>query len=404
MASSRKRHPDAPPGPGARTTRDGKPLPGQIVLVLQGGGALGAYHGGVYEALHESGIEPDWIIGTSIGAVNGALIAGNKPAHRIDRLRAFWKGVEQRPGIQLPGLPHSVYSAMGHVATMMQGVPTFFAPNPLALLGLHALVGTTNAAYYTAAPLRENLAGLLDFHCLNDGRTRLSLGAVKIRNGEMTYFDSREVAIGMEHILASGALPPAFAAVRVAGEFYWDGGVYSNTPMEAVLDDRPRRDSVIFTVDVWNPDGAVPESLWQVAEREKDIQYASRARSHLARQKQIHHLRHVISELANALPEKLRDSPRMRELASWGCRTTMHVVRLQAVGIADEDHMKDIDFTPIGIAARWQAGYADTRRMLDLAPWNRPVDPVEGVVIHDFTVAAATPLASGIDGFEGKTK
>jgi NTE family protein len=386
MVSPRKRRPDAPQG-----ARAGAPLPGQVVLVLQGGGALGAYHAGVYEALHESKIEPDWVIGTSIGAINGALIAANPQTRRLDRLRAFWQGVQRQQALSMPYLPLSMQGALGQLATMMQGVPNFFAPNPMALLGLHARVGTANASWYNTAPLRESLADLLDFGFLNTGSPRLSLGAVKTRNGEMTYFDSREEAIGMDHILASGALPPAFPAVCVKDDYYWDGGIYSNTPMEAVLDDRPRRDSVIFTVDVWNPEGAIPQSLWQVAERSKDIQYASRAQSHLARQKQIHHLRHVISELANILPQKLRDSARVRELASWGCRTTMHVVRLQAAAIAGEDHMKDIDFTATGIAARWQAGYADTRRVLDRAPWNDMADPIEGVVVHDVTSCAADP-------------
>ncbi|MDB5853611.1 MAG: patatin-like phospholipase family protein [Herminiimonas sp.] len=398
MASVRKRRPRSPQGVDSSTA-----LPGQVVLVLQGGGALGAYHAGVYQALHESKIEPDWVIGTSIGAINGALIAGNPAGNRLDRLRAFWQGVQPQQGFSLLGMPRSMHSTLGQLVTMMQGVPQFFAPNPMALFGLHAQVGTANAALYTTAPLRQSLAGMLNFDCLNAGSTRLSLGAVNTRSGEMTYFDSREQALGMDHILASGALPPAFPAVRVDGDYYWDGGIYSNTPMEAVLDDRPRRDSVIFTVDVWNPEGVLPQSLWQVAERSKDIQFASRARSHLARQRQIHHLRHVISELANALPEKLRDSEKIRDLTSWGCRTTMHVVRLQAAAIDGEDHMKDIDFTATGIAARWQAGYDDTRAVLDRAPWNQPVDPIEGVVVHDVAPRAVAPSTRS-DSLERRPK
>jgi NTE family protein len=380
-------------------------LPGQVVLVLQGGGALGAYQAGVYEALHEAGIEPDWVVGTSIGAINGALIAGNPPEQRLERLRSFWKSIQRNSGADVsefffPTLGNTVVNLM----TMTRGLPAFFTPNPMALFGHYAPIGVANAAYYTTAPLRDTLARLVDLDYINGHHMRISLGAVKVCNGEMCYFDSRDETIAMEHVMASSAFPPAFPAIGINGDFYWDGGIYSNTPIEAVLDDNPRRDSLIFTVDVWNPEGPDPETLWQVAAREKEIMYASRAKSHLARQKQIHHLRHVIRELTRGMPEDLRTSPEVKELASWGCQTTMHIARLVAAGIDGEDHTKDIDFTQAGIDARWQAGYADTRRMLDLSPWTGPVDPVEGVVIHDILTGSATPLAAGIDGFEGKTK
>jgi NTE family protein len=358
-------------------------LPGQIVLVLQGGGALGAYQVGVYEALHEAGIEPDWVIGTSIGAINAALIAGNAPERRLERLREFWARMEQGSSGDLLRFFTGLSNMTANFATVTQGIPAFFTPNPIAWLGAHTPLGIENAAYYTTAPLRETLRDLIDLDHCEEHRIRLTVGAVNARNGEMRYFDSREEHLGIDHILASGALPPAFPAVRIDGDPYWDGGIYSNTPIEAVLDDKPRRDSVIFTVHMWNPEGPEPESLWQVMGRQKDIQYASRAKSHIARQQQIHHLRHVIRELSKELPEKLRNSPKARELASWGCGTTMHVARLVAPKLEDEDHTKDIDFTPAGIRARWQAGYADTKRMVECAPWTAPVDPTEGVVIHD---------------------
>ena len=182
--------------------------------------------------------------------------------------------------------------------------------------------------------------------------------------------------------MASGALPPAFPAVRIDGEPYWDGGIYSNTPVEVVLDDKPRRDTLIFAANVWHSSGPEPESIWQVMGRQKDIQYASRADSHIARQKQIHKLRHVIRELAKRVSEKERNTAECRELASWGCGTTMHVVRLLAPRLNAEDHTKDIDFTPVGVRARWQSGYADALRMIDREPWAAPVDAMEGVVVH----------------------
>jgi NTE family protein len=231
--------------------------------------------------------------------------------------------------------------------------------------------------------LRDTLSDLIDLEHCDEHKIRLTVGAVNARNGEMRYFDSREETLGIDHVLASGALPPAFPAVRIDGDPYWDGGIYSNTPIEAVLDDKPRQDSVIFTVNMWNPEGPEPESLWQVMGRTKDIQFASRATSHISRQKQIHHLRHIIRELSKELPAKTRDSAKAKELASWGCGTTMHVARLVAPKLDREDHTKDIDFTPAGIRGRWQAGYEDTKRMVERAPWTAPVDPMDGVVIHD---------------------
>jgi NTE family protein len=388
-----------------RKTTVKRRLPGQVVLVLQGGGALGAYQVGVYQALHEAGIEPDWIVGTSIGAVNGALIAGNSPDRRIAQLGQFWADIEQHFGIKVPNRSSPSFgNAVSNLATVATGIPGFFMPNPMLLFGQYARVGTENAAYYTTAPLRRTLTDLIDFDYINERHARLSLGAVNVRTGEMTYFDSRDEDIAMEHVMASSAYPPAFPAVQVNGDFYWDGGIYSNTPIEAVLDDNPRRDSLIFTVDVWNPEGTVPETLWQVAGREKEISYSSRTSSHLARQKQIHHLRHVIRELAKTMQTRTRGSDRVKELTSWGCQTTMHVVRLVADGIAGEDHLKDIDFTPSGIAARWRAGYEHAQRILEASPWDRPVEPVEGIVIHDASEDRSAPVAAGIDGFAGRTK
>jgi NTE family protein len=370
-------------GNGAASAERPTDTPGQIVLVLQGGGALGAYQVGVYEALHEAGIEPDWVIGTSIGAINAALIAGNPPENRVHKLRDFWARVEQDVGYDPLRFLTGLTNLTANLATVTRGIAAFFTPNPLAWLSLHGRLGIENAAYYTTAPLRETLAGMVDLEHCAEHKIRLTVGAVNARNGEMRYFDSRDETVGIDHVLASGALPPAFPAVRIDGDPYWDGGIYSNTPIEAVLDDKPRRNSLIFTVNMWNPDGPEPESLWQVIGRQKDIQYASRATSHIARQKQIHHLRHIIRELARELPENLRNSERGKELASWGCGTTMHVVRLVAPKLDGEDHTKDIDFTPAGIRERWHEGYADTRRMIERSPWKAPVDPMDGVVIHD---------------------
>jgi NTE family protein len=360
------------------------PLPGQIVLVLQGGGAIGAYQVGVFRALHEAGIEPDWVIGTSIGAINGAVIAGNPPTQRMERLEAFWDQVQQQPPAADLLAWIGMGSALANLNIMTRGIPGFFAPNPAAWRGLQENLGVDAASYYSTAPLRATLSSLVDFDLVNGGRTRLTVGAVNVRSGKMRYFDSLEERIGPDHVMASGALPPAFPAIRIDGEAYWDGGIYSNTPIEAVLDDNPRRDSVIFAVNVWQPEGPEPESIWQVIGRQKDIQYASRADSHISRQKQIHHLRHIIRELTGKLPPSVHDTPQVRELAGYGCGTIMHVVRLLAPRLEGEDHTKDIDFTASGVRRRVQAGYEDTSNMIWEAPWTRAIDPIEGVVIHSF--------------------
>ncbi|MRD47952.1 patatin-like phospholipase family protein [Caenimonas koreensis DSM 17982] len=357
-------------------------LPGEVVLVLQGGGALGAYQVGVYEALHDAGIEPAWVIGTSIGAINAALIAGNPVDVRMARLNAFWKHVEQQGTIAGPLDWLGMGNWMANMTTVMRGIPAFFEPNLAAFRGTRANVGVESAAYYSTEPLRRTLNELVEFKCLEGGPTRLTIGAVNACSGAMRYFDSRRETLCVEHVMASGALPPAFPAVRIDGEPYWDGGIYSNTPIEAVLDDRPRRDSLIFAVNVWHQTAPEPESIWQVMGRQKDIQFASRADSHIARQKQIHRLRHVIRQLTQHLPASRQADPAVKELASWGCGTTMHVAHLLAPRLESEDHTKDIDFTPGGVKARREAGYADTRRMVERSPWREPTDPIEGVVEH----------------------
>jgi NTE family protein len=360
-------------------------LPGQVVLVLQGGGALGAYQAGVYEALHEAGIEPDWVIGISIGALNGAIVTGNMPADRLPRLRELWKRVESDSP-----LDGQYWPAIGHAwsswSAVVRGVPGMYLPRPLAWAQVNLQVGVENASYYLTEPLRETLAPLVDFGVVNaKDTTRLTVGAVNIRKGEMHYFDSREEALSLDHVMASGALPPAFPAVQVEGEEYWDGGVYSNTPMEIVFDDNPRRNSVIFDVNVWQPTGPEPESIWQVMGRQKDIQYASRSDSHIKRQKQIHKLRHIIRELAKHTTAAEEKHVHLRGLSLHGCNTTMHVVRLLAPSLDSEDFFKDVDFSAAGIQARWQAGLADTRRMIERAPWNEPADPMEGVIVHELS-------------------
>jgi NTE family protein len=251
------------------------------------------------------------------------------------------------------------------------------------LAGMHVPLGSEVAGYYSTKPLERTLAELTDAKLLNAGSPRLTVGAANVQTAEMRYFDSRDMPLTIKHVMASGALPPAFPAVRIGAELYWDGGVLSNTPVEAVFDDSPRRSGVVFAVHMWSPNGPEPDSILKVLARQKDLQYSSRAAAHIARQKQLHKLRHVISELAAKLPPEMLESAEIRALAAYGCVTRMHVVRLLAPPLAGEDHAKDIDFSPSGISFRWQAGYADTMRVLKQAPWTHAFDPLEGFILHE---------------------
>jgi len=244
-------------------------------------------------------------------------------------------------------------------------------------------LGPEAAGHYSCAPLLRTLGRLVDVDALNAGGMRLTVGAANVRTGQMRYFDSRHERLSLDHVLASGALPPTFPAVRIDSELYWDGGVLSNTPVEAVFDDNPRRSGLVFSVHVWNPQGAEPDTLAKVASREKNLRYASRTTAHIERQRQLHTLRHVVAELARLLPEDMRARPKVRELTGYGCVTRMHVVRLLAPPLYGEDHSKDVDFGTSGIRRRWQSGYGDTVRVLEQAPWEGEFDPLEGFVLHE---------------------
>jgi NTE family protein len=362
---------------------------GQVVLVLQGGGALGAYQVGVYQALHEAGVEPDWIIGTSIGAINASLIAGNKPEDRLAALGEFWGRMEQQPTWNFippwTGMP----GALSYWSTIVRGIPGFFEVNTPAFWGSHIPLGTDNAGFYSTEPLRKTLTELVDFELINRGETRLTIGAANVRTSTMRYFDTRDAPVAVEHIMASGALPPAFPAVRIDGELFWDGGILSNTPTEVIFDDNPRRNSLIFAVHLWNPEGDEPSTILEVLNRQKDVQYSSRIATHIARQQQAHRLRHIISQLVEQLPEDERKSAAVRELADYGCKTQMHVVRLLAPQLDAENHTKDIDFSPSGIRTRWDCGYDATKRALALAAWCGEFDALDGVILHQESLPIA---------------
>jgi NTE family protein len=357
-------------------------LPGQVVLVMQGGGAQGAYQGGVYQALHEAGIEPDWVIGTSIGAINGSIIAGNEVADRLERLREFWSSVQTAPPRLLGVLAPMFGNPSSELATLLTGVPGFFSPNPAFLLGPEATVGVERAAMYSVDPLRKLLPELVDFDRVNSGKPRFTLGLVSVRDSQMRYFDSNYGKVGLDHVLGSSAVPPTFPAVRIDGEAYWDGGIYSNTPVEAVFDDDPRQSSVVFAVQIWHARGPEPESVAQVFARQKDIMFGSRSRSHIARQAQLHRMRHIIRTLVGMLSEEQRKTLEVQEFAGYGCTSVMHLIEINAEPLDGETNSREYDFSPATIRARWQAGYADTRRTIARRPWDDPVDPTVGVAVY----------------------
>ena len=359
------------------------PEEGQTVLVFQGGGALGAYQAGVFQALTEGGVTPDWVIGTSIGAINAALIAGNAPENRLARLQEFWRRVRHNPLAQFAASWPMFGRGVSDAVIAAGGVTGFFEPNPFALLGSTAHLGAEHASLYNVGPLERTLTELIDFDLVNDGPMRLTVGAADLRTGEMRYFDSAKDRLTVKHVMASGALPPAFPAVRIDGALYWDGGILSNTPVEAVFDDHPRKSGLVFAVHMWNPDGPEPDTLGKVMLREKDLRYSSRAVNHIMRQKQIHKLRHIVAELAKRLPDEVRADPELKAMAAYGCLTRMHVVRLLAPALSNETATKDIDFSAEGIAERWAAGREHTRAVLERAPWKDAFDPMEGFILHE---------------------
>ncbi|MGC1350635.1 MAG: patatin-like phospholipase family protein [Xanthobacteraceae bacterium] len=368
-------------------------LPGRIVLVMQGGGAPGCYQGGAYQALHEAGIEPDWVIGTSIGAINGAIIAGNEVNSRLERLRVFWEKLDTR-------LPEP----LNQLAPLIAGVPGFYYINPALAWGTDARVGIEQAAMYLVDPLKKLLPNLVDFDLVNSGKTRFTLGLTNVQTGQMRYFDSKQERIGPEHVIGSSAIPPCFPAVRIDREYYWDGGVYSNSPIEVVFDEYPRKSSVVFAVQIWHTRGARPESLSHAFMREKDILFGSRSRTHIMRQAQLHRMRRIIRELADLLPDEHKNSPRVKELASWSCTTTMHLVEINAQPIEGETNARDYDFSRAAVQARWRAGYADTCRMLERRPWNEPIDPATEVTLYQSDAPAREQQILQPDSYSGRGK
>jgi NTE family protein len=357
----------------------------QIALALQGGGALGSYQAGVYEALAEHDYQPDLVTGISIGAVNCALIAGNAPEDRVARLRQFWEQVSS-PSANWLDLPQNSWQdAMRRTAAMaalLFGQPGFFRPNVWPCWTTGAML----TSYYDTSDLRATLERLVDFDRINAREVRFCVGAVNVRTGNSAYFDNVKQTIRPEHVMASGALPPGFPAIEIDGECYWDGGLVSNTPLRYILETLPRRSTLAFQVDLFSSRGSVPENLDAVSEREKDIRYSSRTRMGVETFRYAHNLRRNISTLLAKLPDALKNEPEVAFLKRAACQTTMDIVELIYRPEAPQGPSKDYEFSRATMERRWRQGLNDARATLASAPWLAPA-PAD-VAVRTFDVAS----------------
>jgi len=365
-----------------------------VALLLQGGGALGAYQAGVYEALAEADLHPDWVAGISIGAINAALIAGNPPETRLEKLKLFWDCVTAGGG-SWPApedfwpsggdFARGVANQLSSAVAAAFGAPAFFAPRLLSPWLRPS--GTLDAtSYYDTSALRRTLESLVDFDRINSGETRFSVGAVNVATGNLVYFDNRTHVIGPEHVMASGALPPGFPAVEIEGEHYWDGGLVSNTPLQWVVECEPRQDTLAFQVDLWNARGAFPRDMAEVFTRVKEIQYSSRTRANSDRFRATQKLRNALADLLAKLPEDLRDAPEHQLLAPEADRKVYNLIQLIYRPRSYEGGSKDYEFSRRSMEEHWSAGFFDTLRTLRHPEVLQRPRNAEGLFIFDLAV------------------
>jgi NTE family protein len=371
---------------------------GNIVLLLQGGGALGAYQGGVYQALAEADLNPDWVAGISIGSINAAIIAGNPPNQRVEKLRTFWEGITSGPSLNVMGgeldsplargdSARSVLNQVSAFTALVRGASGFFQPRILSPW-FHP-PGTVEAtSYYDTTPLKTTLETLIDFDRINSdhAKPRLSLGAVNVRSGNMIYFDSPSRIIKPEHVMASGALPPGFPAVEIEGEQYWDGGLVSNTPLQWIgMTQRPP-DSLVFQVDLWSARGEFPRNLAEVATRQKEIQYSSRTRAFTDYFKQVNKLRNMLVTLLEELPEEMKQKEEVKFLSSVVERHAANIVQLIYRPRGYEGDSKDYEFSRRSMEEHWQAGYYNAVRALRHPEIFEPATgPYDRLLTFDFS-------------------
>src|SRR5271170_2480784 len=371
-----------------RARRFALPKHEQTVLVLQGGGALGAYQAGVYEGMAEQGFAPTWVTGVSIGAVNAALIAGNTPEARLERLQAFWARVSSANPFIAPAYFDPIRPAFNRASAMTTTtfcVPGFFVPRvPPPNLAPDGSPGALSI--YDTAPLRGTLEELVDFELINRKAVRLSVGSVDVQTGNSVYFDSVRQTISPEHIMASGALPPGLPPIVIDGQQYWDGGIVSNSPLWYVLDDAPGINALIAQVDLFSAKGSLPKNLDEVLERSKDIQYSSKTRFNTNRVKELEGFRAALGRLLDKLPAKLRDDPDYRLLAPL-CAQRRHITIVHLINrrLAHSSSAKDYTFSGTEVRRLWEAGLEDVRRSSAHPQWRNATGTLAGIRVFDLT-------------------
>ncbi|NQW53916.1 MAG: patatin-like phospholipase family protein [Rhodospirillales bacterium] len=365
----------------------------RVALLLQGGGALGSYQAGVYQALAEANLHPDWVAGISIGAINAALIAGNPPEQRIEKLRTFWETIT-KPPMGLPtmqgfdftsDMQHQFVNQMRAFETLLFGASDFFKPRfPPPMFTPAGNPG--NLAYYDVSPLKALLERLVDFDRINAKEMRFSVGATNVKTGNFIYFDNDTHKVGSQHVIASGSLPPGFPAAEVDGEFYWDGGVVSNTPLLWVLDARLRADTLAFQIDLWSARGELPRDMIEVDTRVKDIRYSSRTRAGTDQFRQMQALRRATAKLLGELPAELRQTPEAELLAQGADSKVYNIIQTIYRARSYEGAGKDIEFSRRTMEEHWASGYADmTETLKHPEVLQRPTSP-DGVFTFDLAL------------------
>lgn len=392
MDTIKSKSPKPAEHPSSKSMRERYPL---TALVLQGGGALGAYQAGVYQALDEAGLQPNWIAGISIGALNAAIIAGNAPEHRVERLHEFWDTICRPPflpapfaspmfdNLSWPVQMQNSFSGLAAWRAMTEGQAGFFYPRfPPPFFPLKA--GPTTASFYDTAPLRSTLERLVDFDRINDSRSmRVSVGAVNVRTGNFAYFDNTQGPLRAEHFMASGALPPGFPAVEIDGEFYWDGGMVSNTPLYKVLAERPCHDALIFQVDLWSALGELPHDLTEVAARSKDIQFSSRTRMVTEYMRLNQENQRLLHDLMALVPKERQGELAYRRAEARASGALTNLVHLIYRNKPYEGHYKDYEFSANSMREHWRSGLADMQHTLGHPQWLNAPSPEHPFVTHD---------------------
>jgi NTE family protein len=348
----------------------------RVALVLQGGGALGAYQAGVYQAIEEANIQVDWICGTSIGGINGALLVGNPPEQRLERLREFWETVTE-PLLRLPNIPwftgfswngdeQARYwtNRLSAFGTMFHGVPNFFTPRLFPPLSA-AAERPDLVSYYDTTPLKATLERLVDFDRISNKPLRFSVAATNVRTGAAVHFDNLKQRLGVEHVMASASLPPGFPPTEIDGEYYWDGAVVSNSPMQFVIDDGLRHTTLIFQVDLWDSRGEVPLDIPSANLRGLEIHSASHLNITLQQYRKTQKFRHAVAKLLAGLPACDRDDPELQFLTEEAQVNVATVVKLKYQARGYETAGKTFEFSRTAMEEHWQAGYDDTRRAFD---------------------------------------